>query len=201
MKMRKVFMILFAPALFTGVIYSQDEIPGDSSLGTEQEMTPSAPAAQETPAPAAEANTQATDSVKAKSGGKGAGEESGSVMELEKQVVIGYGAVKKKDLTGAVATIEKSEINRSAGFGIERALQGKAAGITVTQNSGSPGAQSMVRIRGFGTVNTSEPLYVVDGIPIRGGDISFLNPNDIESISILKDASSAAITVPAGSTA
>jgi TonB-dependent starch-binding outer membrane protein SusC len=193
MKMRKVFIMLFAPALFTGVIYSQDEIPGDSSLGTEQEMTPSAPAAQETPAPAAEANTQATDSVKAKSGGKGAGEESGSVMELEKQVVIGYGAVKKKDLTGAVATIEKSEINRSAGFGIERALQGKAAGITVTQNSGSPGAQSMVRIRGFGTVNASEPLYVVDGIPIRGGDISFLNPNDVENISILKDASSAAI--------
>jgi TonB-linked SusC/RagA family outer membrane protein len=101
--------------------------------------------------------------------------------------------VKKKDLTGAVSTVNRNEIKRSAVFGVERALQGKAAGVTITQNSGSPGAKSMVRIRGFGTVNMSEPLYIVDGIPIRGGDISFLNPNDIESISILKDASSAAI--------
>jgi TonB-dependent starch-binding outer membrane protein SusC len=193
MKMRKVFMILFAPALFTGVIYSQEEIPGDSSLSTEQEVTPGAPAAQEAPAPAAETNAQAIDSVKAETKVNGTGGETGAVVELEKQVVIGYGSVKKKDLTGAVANIEKSEIIRSAAFGIARALQGKAAGITVTQNSGSPGAQSMVRIRGFGTVNASEPLYVVDGIPIRGGDISFLNPNDIENISILKDASSAAI--------
>jgi TonB-linked SusC/RagA family outer membrane protein len=205
MKMRKVFMILFTPALFTGVIYSQEISPGDSSLGTEQEVTPSASETQEpeslepeslapeTQEPAVEANAPEIDSAKAEIKDKGTGEESGEVVELEKQVIIGYGSVKKKDLTGAVATIEKSEINKSAVLGIERALQGKAAGITVTQNSGSPGAKSMVRIRGFGTVNASEPLYIVDGVPIRNGDISFLNPNDIESISILKDASSAAI--------
>jgi TonB-dependent starch-binding outer membrane protein SusC len=205
LKMIKIFLILFASVIFAGVIYSQEDSPDEPAPGTTaQKVTPGAPETQapevqepETQAPdkAAEANAQATDSVKTKprDTARGTGGESAAVLELEKQVVIGYGSVKEKDLTGSVATIEKSEIVRSAPLGIARALQGKASGITVTQYSGSPGAQSMVRIRGVGTVNASEPLYVVDGFPIRGGDISFLNPNDIENISILKDASSAAI--------
>jgi hypothetical protein len=130
MKMQKVFMILFTPALFTGVIYSQEISPGDSSLGTEQEVTPSASETQEpeslepeslapeTQEPAVEANAPEIDSAKAEIKDKGTGEESGEVVELEKQVIIGYGSVKKKDLTGAVATIEKSEINKSAVLGI-----------------------------------------------------------------------------------
>jgi TonB-dependent starch-binding outer membrane protein SusC len=190
--MVKIFLILFASVLFIGVIYSQEDSPGGSSPGTEQEETPGAPEAQAS-APEVEKSAPAADSAEAEIRERRSDEKSGPVVELEKEVFIGYGSVKKKDLTGAVSTVNRNEIKWSAVFGVERALQGKVAGITVTQNSGSPGAKSMVRIRGFGTVNASEPLYVVDGIPIRGGDISFLNPNDVENISILKDASSAAI--------
>lgn len=198
MKMRAMLILLLAPVLLTGVIYSQVNSAKAQSPGTtlevaqstleNQEQGATQKSAEETPSAAVETIHQSVDSSKTSAGESG----KGNVEELEKQVIIGYGSVKKEDLTGAVTTIEKSEINRSAAFGIEGALQGKGAGITVTHNSGSPGSQSMVRIRGFGTVNTSDPLYVVDGVPIHG-DISFLNPNDIEAVSILKDASSAAI--------
>ncbi len=113
------------------------------------------------------------------------------VVELETDVVVGYGTVKKDDVTGSVTSVKSDEIARDAVFSVRKSLQGKAAGVHVTQNSGAPGKPVTVRIRGVGTINASDPLYVVDGIPISG--IDYLNPNDIESISILKDASATAI--------
>jgi TonB-linked SusC/RagA family outer membrane protein len=188
LKVCKMCVMLCAMALFTGAVVGQEDLSGAQD-GTEQ-VSPPADETQAAPPAAEETSAQpaATDSVKAP-----VEDAKGTIEELEKQVVIGYGSAKKDDLTGAVTTIEKSDLNRSSGFSIESALQGKASGVMVTQNSGAPGSQSMVRIRGFGTVNNSSPLYVIDGVSIRGGDISFLNPNDIESMSVLKDASSAAI--------
>jgi TonB-linked SusC/RagA family outer membrane protein len=113
------------------------------------------------------------------------------ITVLEADVVVGYGTMKKKDLTGSVTTVKAEDIAREATFSVRKSLQGKASGVNVTQNSGAPGKPVTVRVRGVGTINASDPLYIVDGIPING--IDFLNPNDIESISILKDASATAI--------
>jgi TonB-dependent starch-binding outer membrane protein SusC len=113
------------------------------------------------------------------------------IVVLEADVVVGYGTMKKKDLTGSVTTVKAEDLTRDAAFSVRKSLQGKAAGVHVTQNSGAPGKPVTVRVRGVGTINASDPLYVLDGIPING--IDFLNPNDIESISILKDASATAI--------
>jgi TonB-linked SusC/RagA family outer membrane protein len=115
------------------------------------------------------------------------------IQELDEVVVIGYGTQKKSDLTGSVATISPEELTKSAVAGIDQALQGRAAGVQVTQSSGRPGAPINVRIRGVGTVNNTEPLYVVDGIPMSNSDILSISPNDIESMTILKDASATAI--------
>ncbi|MBN1129888.1 MAG: SusC/RagA family TonB-linked outer membrane protein [Chitinispirillaceae bacterium] len=117
------------------------------------------------------------------------GEEN--VLELEKDVVVGYGTMKKEDLTGSVVSVKADDLVKDAAFSIRKALQGRAAGVNVTQNSGAPGKAMTVRIRGVGTINNSDPLYVVDGVPMT--NIDFLNPNDIESITILKDASATAI--------
>jgi TonB-linked SusC/RagA family outer membrane protein len=108
-------------------------------------------------------------------------------------VEIGYACVHKENLIGAVGIIGKEDVNGMPAFSVEQALQGKAAGVGIIQNSGAPGSAALVRIRGFGSVNQSRPFYVVDGVSIQDGDISYLNPDDIESVSILKDASSAAI--------
>ncbi len=113
------------------------------------------------------------------------------ITELEKEVVIGYGTAKKDDVTGSLVSLEKKDLDKSASFNIETALQGKAPGVMVTQNSGQPGKPFMIRIRGVGTITNSDPLYVVDGMPMKS--IDWLNPSDIEAISVLKDASSAAI--------
>lgn len=110
---------------------------------------------------------------------------------LDEVVAIGYGTMKKSDLTGAVATIKTDQLQKTPAAGLDQALQGRAAGVTVNANTGQPGAAAEVRIRGIGTVNNSAPIYVVDGVICS--DISFLNPNDIESTEILKDASSTAI--------
>lgn len=112
-------------------------------------------------------------------------------VDLDEVVVIGYGTVKKSDLTGSVGTISSSSIKQSKASGIDQAMQGRAAGVTVTSNSGQPGKGVTVRVRGIGTVNNSDPLYVVDGVPLS--EISFLNPSDIQSMEILKDASATAI--------
>jgi TonB-linked SusC/RagA family outer membrane protein len=113
------------------------------------------------------------------------------VLELEKDVVVGYGTMKKEDLTGSVVSVNADDLVKDAAFSIRKALQGRAAGVNVTQNSGAPGKAMTVRIRGVGTINNSDPLYIVDGIPMSS--IDYLNPNDIENITILKDASATAI--------
>lgn len=114
-----------------------------------------------------------------------------SSIDLKEVVAIGYGTQKKSDITGSVAMISAKDFKNHPVADANQAMQGKVAGVMVTQNSGSPGSDATVRIRGIGTVNNSDPLYVVDGMSV--GSIAFLNPSDIESISVLKDASSAAI--------
>jgi len=116
---------------------------------------------------------------------------------LDEIVIIGYGTQRKSDLTGAVAVANMEEINKATVATVDQALQGQIAGVDVTANSGSPGGGVMVRIRGIGTLNSSDPLFVVDGMMVS--DINFLNPNDIESIQVLKDASSTAIYGSRGS--
>jgi TonB-linked SusC/RagA family outer membrane protein len=110
---------------------------------------------------------------------------------INEVVVVGYGAQKRSNISGAVSTITSEEISELPILRTEQALQGRTAGVQVTQNSGSPGSALTVRVRGTGTINNSDPLYIVDGIPVDGLD--FLNPNDIESINVLKDAASSAI--------
>lgn len=116
---------------------------------------------------------------------------AGSAAQLEQVVVVGYGTQRKIDVTGSVSTVNGSEIAKQASINPISALQGKVAGVTIT-NSGAPGASPQIRIRGVGTAyGNANPLYVVDGTWFD--DISFLNPADIETMSILKDASSEAI--------
>jgi len=115
-----------------------------------------------------------------------------STTELQDIVVIGYGTVAKKDITGAISVVKGEEINKMSISSVSNVLQGKTTGVTVSQSSGTPGAPAVVRIRGIGSIHGSNtPLYIVDGLPQN--DIDYLNPNDIESIAIHKDASVAAI--------
>lgn len=114
-----------------------------------------------------------------------------SQFSTEEYVVIGYGKVRKSDLTGAVSSINAEEVGRIPNASVSQLLQGKAAGVQVTPASGAPGAGAVIRIRGVGTLNNASPLFVVDGMLLD--DIDFLNPNDIESIEVLKDASATAI--------
>lgn len=111
---------------------------------------------------------------------------------LDEVVVIGYGTVQKKDLTGSVGQMQADKIKDLPVARVDQALTGKLAGVQVLNTSGKPGASSTIRIRGVGSISAaSDPLYVVDGFPVS--DIQMLNPNDIESIDILKDASATAI--------
>ncbi|MDE6217419.1 MAG: SusC/RagA family TonB-linked outer membrane protein, partial [Muribaculaceae bacterium] len=116
---------------------------------------------------------------------------SSSAEMLQEVVAIGYGTVKKSDLTGSVSTVAADKLSRTPAASLSNALQGQAAGVTVNSLTGRPGAAAEVRIRGVGTVNNSSPIYVVDGVITD--DISFLSPNDIEHTEILKDASATAI--------
>ncbi|MDO9340971.1 MAG: SusC/RagA family TonB-linked outer membrane protein, partial [Bacteroidales bacterium] len=136
-----------------------------------------------------------------------------SAIGLEEVVVIGYGTMKKSDLTGAVVSVSSDKLKNTISNTFDQALQGKAAGVQVTVNSGQPGAATTIRIRGTNSLlGSNEPLYVIDGIQISGeservfftgnggntaamrtSPLSNLNPNDIESIEVLKDASAAAI--------
>ncbi|MBN2348098.1 MAG: TonB-dependent receptor [Bacteroidales bacterium] len=110
---------------------------------------------------------------------------------IEQVYVIGYGTQKKSDITGSVISVSSEKITQTPVSGIDQALQGRASGVMVTANSGQPGSEMTIRVRGIGTVNNSSPLYVVDGVLLN--NINYLNPNDIQSIEILKDASAAAI--------
>lgn len=110
---------------------------------------------------------------------------------LDEVVVIGYGTQKKADLTGAVANVSTEKLNTQSNVNIGQALQGKIAGVDIVSQGGAPGQSSRIMVRGIGTLNNANPLYIVDGMYMSNMDN--LNPNDIESIDVLKDASSAAI--------
>jgi TonB-linked SusC/RagA family outer membrane protein len=111
--------------------------------------------------------------------------------ELGEVVVIGYGTVKKSDLTGSVSSVKSVDLTKITSLNPEQALQGKVTGVQVTSTSGAPGAIPTLRIRGVGTFGNSSPIFVVDGVILD--DISFLNSEDIASMEILKDASATAI--------
>ena len=137
------------------------------------------------------------------------------VKALEEVVVVGYGTEKRKDLTGAVSSVSSEDFNPGVVIAPEQLMQGKVAGVNITQNSGQPGAASTVRIRGENSISAgNDPLYVIDGVPLQFGSgnmfvssmqgsspfpsqatnpLNALNPADIESIDILKDASATAI--------
>jgi TonB-linked SusC/RagA family outer membrane protein len=115
------------------------------------------------------------------------------VKSLQEVVVIGYGTQQETDLTGSVSQVKTEELEAVPVYNVEEALKGRASGVRVTSNSGAPGSRVEVRIRGGNSmIGSNAPLYVVDGFPVTGG-ISFLNPSDIASINILKDASATAI--------
>ncbi|MDT3356659.1 MAG: TonB-dependent receptor [Bacteroidota bacterium] len=126
---------------------------------------------------------------------------------LEEAVAIGYGTIKKRDLTGSVASVGSDAISRSIPTSVDQALQGRAAGVQMTQNSGLPGGGASIRIRGVNSVNlTSEPIVVIDGVVITASTgsstdnaLSQINPSDIETMDILKDASATAIYGAQGS--
>ena len=111
---------------------------------------------------------------------------------LDEVVAVGYGTQKKSVVTAAIAKVGSDELTATAPVRMDNALKGLASGVTVTSSSGQPGAAARVRIRGIGTINNSDPLYIVDGMPIEGG-LDYLNPNDIASIEVLKDAASGAV--------
>lgn len=114
------------------------------------------------------------------------------VKILDEIVVVGYGVQRKIDVTGSISVTKSDEILKQQSFGALDGLKGKASGVNIFSNSGQPGGASRVMIRGIGTINaSSNPLYVVDGVAMD--DFKFLNPNDIERVEVLKDASSAAI--------
>lgn len=132
--------------------------------------------------------------------------------QLEEIVVVGYGSQRRSDLTGSLSSVSAKELKSTPNSSLDQALQGRAAGVQVTQNSGAPGGGVSIRIRGIGSTLTAEPLYVIDGIPVvndnQGSSTNFaeldgggqnsnalntINPNDIESIEVLKDASATAI--------
>lgn len=121
--------------------------------------------------------------------------------QLNEVIVIGYGTTKKKDVTGAIATVSEKEFQKGVITTPEQLIAGKVAGVSITSNGGAPGSGSSIRIRGGASLSASnDPLIVVDGVPLDNGGIagsanalSLINPNDIESFSILKDASATAI--------
>ena len=118
---------------------------------------------------------------------------------LDEVVVVGYGTMKRSDLTGSVVSVGEDEIKQSVVTSLDQALQSRAAGVSVTQNSGTPGGGISVSIRGINSLNGNEPLYVIDGVAISGNNdsnssvLSSINPSDIVSMEILKDASATAI--------
>ncbi|HYW94758.1 MAG TPA: TonB-dependent receptor [Bacteroidales bacterium] len=116
------------------------------------------------------------------------------LTKLDEVVVIGYGTQKKEDLTGSVAVVNVDEMNKSNFSTLSNAFQGRAAGVNIMSTSGRPGSQANVKVRGVGSITlNSQPLYVVDGVSVGSEILTTLNPNDIESMQVLKDASATAI--------
>ena len=114
-------------------------------------------------------------------------------QSLNDVVVVGYGTQKKSVVTGAISSVKASDLEDQPVYRVEDALQGRTSGVTVIASSGQPGAAPTVRVRGTTSINNSDPLYVVDGVPLDDGGFDYLNAADIESIEVLKDAASAAI--------
>jgi TonB-dependent SusC/RagA subfamily outer membrane receptor len=120
---------------------------------------------------------------------------------MQEVMVVGYGTTRKSDLTGAVGSVKSSQLQERPAASLNQGLAGRIAGVQVNTNSGRPGGQTNVRIRGFSSINTSNnPLYVVDGVILPVGtqtqnsnSIDFINPDDIASVEVLKDASATAI--------
>ena len=124
--------------------------------------------------------------------------ESGTVnirllsnTELDEVVIVGYAAQKKSSITGAIAPVNMDDVNKRHTLTVSQALQGQISGVQITQSTGAPGDDINVLIRGEGTIGNNSPLYIIDGIPSRS--ITFLNPSDISSVTVLKDASAAAV--------
>lgn len=113
-------------------------------------------------------------------------------QNIDEIVVVGYGVQKKSVVTASISSITAENLKTQSNTRIDNVLQGMTSGVTITQSSGAPDASSQVRIRGVGSINGSNPLYIVDGLAISGG-IDYLNPNDIERIEVLKDAASGAV--------
>ncbi|HUH18269.1 TonB-dependent receptor [Albibacterium sp.] len=115
------------------------------------------------------------------------------LTELEQVVVVGYGTQKKSVVTGAISSVKGSDLETMPVTRIEQSLQGRTSGLTIASNSGQPGSSATIRVRGITTFGNNNPLWVVDGVVVDAGGISYLNQSDIESIEVLKDASSQAI--------
>jgi TonB-linked SusC/RagA family outer membrane protein len=112
---------------------------------------------------------------------------------IDEVVVVGYSVQKKRDVLGAVSKVNATELNKIPNASAQLALQGRVAGVQVSTQTGAPGSPVSVRVRGFGSISSSnEPLYIIDGIPVEGG-LNNISPNEIDNITVLKDASSSAI--------
>lgn len=126
-------------------------------------------------------------------------------QQLDEVVIVGYGTQRRRELTGSISSVRSTDLEKVATQSFTSALQGKVPGVSITHNSGAPGGASSVRIRGVGTTGGNQPLYVIDGFPVGSGNMSItgssdhvdgmamVNPNDIESIEVLKDAAAASI--------
>jgi TonB-dependent starch-binding outer membrane protein SusC len=110
---------------------------------------------------------------------------------LSEVVVVGYGTQERKDVTGSISSVKGSDIANLPVSAVQQALQGRTAGVNIVRSGGEPGNAGAIRIRGVGTVNDANPLIIIDGVP--AGSLSDVNPNDVESMEVLKDASSSAI--------
>lgn len=124
-----------------------------------------------------------------------------SFMSLDEVVVVGYGSMRRTDVTGSMVSVSSEAIEKSVPTSIDQVLQGRAAGVQVQQNSGAPGSSSSIRIRGVNSINaTNEPIFVIDGVVIDGNSgsssnnpLASINPSDILTMDVLKDASATAI--------
>lgn len=116
---------------------------------------------------------------------------------LDEVIVVGYGTQKKSDLTGSISSVSSKDVKNYAVSNVSQLLTGKAAGVFVSSSSGQPGESAIVRVRGLGSVNDNNPLYIVDGQPLD--NLNNLNPSDIDRIEVLKDASACAIYGSRGS--
>jgi TonB-linked outer membrane protein, SusC/RagA family len=114
-------------------------------------------------------------------------------LQLNEVVIVGYGVQKKSVVTAAIGKVDAEQLVSNNPANLQQALQGKASGIQITSNSGQPGSEAIFRIRGTGTINNNSPLFLIDGFPSDASALGAINPNDISSVEVLKDAASAAI--------